>query len=72
MHRLLILSVLPKMAVKKYFELEVPDKHPSFTINYYKQVQCRIVYFLSVQFSNADNSVVIKPRKSHRICVHIN
>ncbi|CAD8139125.1 unnamed protein product [Paramecium octaurelia] len=62
---------MPVMACKKYFELEVPSLYPSFTINYYKTVQCRILYFLTVNLQNQDGKLQYKVPKKHRVVVHI-
>ncbi|CAD8061362.1 unnamed protein product [Paramecium sonneborni] len=62
---------MPILACKKYFELEVPQLYPSFTINYYKMVQCRILYFLSVSIQSEDEKFLYKVPKKHRVVVHI-
>ncbi|CAD8044656.1 unnamed protein product [Paramecium primaurelia] len=62
---------MPIIACKKYFELEVPQLYPSFTINYYKMVQCRILYFLSVSIQSEDEKNLYKVPKKHRVVVHI-
>lgn len=55
------------MCVRKYFQIQLPSEIPSFTINQYRDVQCRILYILSVYFETKDGLQIIKPRKSHRI-----
>ncbi|CAD8141732.1 unnamed protein product [Paramecium pentaurelia] len=62
---------MPIIACRKYFEIEVPNISPSFTINYYKMVQCRILYFLSVTIQSEDEKYLYKPPKKHRIVIHI-
>ncbi|CAD8059459.1 unnamed protein product [Paramecium sonneborni] len=62
---------MPIIACRKYFEIEVPNLTPSFTINYYKQVQCRILYFLSVTIQSEDEKYLYKPPKKHRVVVHL-
>ncbi|CAD8053417.1 unnamed protein product [Paramecium sonneborni] len=62
---------MPIIACKKYFELEVPFLYPSFTINYYKMVQCRILYFLSVSLQSEDEKILYKVPKKNRVVVHI-
>ncbi|CAK75116.1 unnamed protein product (macronuclear) [Paramecium tetraurelia] len=62
---------MPIIACKKYFELEVPSLYPSFTVNYYKLVQCRILYFLSVSIQSEDEKNLYKVPKKHRVVVHI-
>ncbi|CAK58447.1 unnamed protein product (macronuclear) [Paramecium tetraurelia] len=62
---------MPLIACRKYFEMEVPNLSPSFTINYYKMVQCRILYFLSVTIQSEDEKYLYKPPKKHRVVIHI-
>ncbi|CAD8132979.1 unnamed protein product [Paramecium octaurelia] len=62
---------MPIIACKKYFELEVPSLYPSFTVNYYKLVQCRILYFLSVSIQSEDEKNLYKVPKKHRVVVHV-
>ncbi|CAD8144606.1 unnamed protein product [Paramecium octaurelia] len=62
---------MPLVACRKYFEMEVPNLSPSFTINYYKMVQCRILYFLSVTIQSEDEKYLYKPPKKHRVVIHI-
>ncbi|CAD8056562.1 unnamed protein product [Paramecium sonneborni] len=62
---------MPIIACRKYFEIEVPDLTPSFTINYYKLVQCRILYFLSVTLQSEDEKYLYKPPKQHRVVIHL-
>ncbi|CAD8043154.1 unnamed protein product [Paramecium primaurelia] len=62
---------MPMIACKKYFELEVPSLYPSFTINYYKMVQCRVLYFLSVSLQSQDGKYLYKVPKKNRVVVHI-
>ncbi|CAD8137263.1 unnamed protein product [Paramecium octaurelia] len=62
---------MPIIACRKYFEMEVPNISPSFTINYYKMVQCRILYFLSVTIQSEDEKYLYKPPKKHRVVIHI-
>ncbi|CAD8144496.1 unnamed protein product [Paramecium pentaurelia] len=62
---------MPIIACRKYFEMEVPNLSPSFTINYYKMVQCRILYFLSVTIQSEDEKYLYKPPKKHRVVIHI-
>ncbi|CAD8135391.1 unnamed protein product [Paramecium pentaurelia] len=62
---------MPMIACKKYFELEVPSLYPSFTINYYKMVQCRVLYFLSVSLQSVDGKYLYKVPKKNRVVVHI-
>ncbi|CAK85322.1 unnamed protein product (macronuclear) [Paramecium tetraurelia] len=62
---------MPMIACKKYFELEVPSLYPSFTINYYKTVQCRVLYFLTINLQNQDGQLQYKVPKKHRVVVHV-
>ncbi|CAK91863.1 unnamed protein product (macronuclear) [Paramecium tetraurelia] len=56
---------------KRHFEIETPQEIPSFCINYYKTVQCRMQYILSVYFTDETSQTLYKIDQSHKITIHI-
>ncbi|KAM3139505.1 hypothetical protein pb186bvf_008341 [Paramecium bursaria] len=65
------ISPLPEAVTKKKFKLLIPArKYPSFQINYFKDVQVRMFYFIAVYFTN-QNKTIYKPDKRHKIVVHV-
>ncbi|CAD8194310.1 unnamed protein product [Paramecium pentaurelia] len=56
---------------KRHFEIETPLEIPSFCINYYKTLQCRLMYILSIYFTDESQQTFYKIEQSHKITIHV-
>ncbi|CAD8113897.1 unnamed protein product [Paramecium sonneborni] len=64
-------SHLTQGIYKRQFEVQSPQEIPTFCINYYKTVQCRLMYILSLYFTDETQQNVYKIDNSHKITINI-